>query len=389
MPLLLGFMSAAQLGALGAVEALVVVLCGLTQLGVKFAYLQHVADVGEARRGAGFWSATWLTGLAGLAAGCLAAPLLDAHRVAGILGMPAGVRPATLGALLLLTNLQMMLVTDLRARRSPLPYVASSALRLALMLAMVAWLGPGAAAPIDAVLQAQALALAASSALLGAVGRVPGRPMFEWTLARRFLGYGWPIAAGNLVKYGTDALLPWLCLAYVSPLAAGAMALALKASALFDTLFGLPFLMAWGGRAYVIAADPAARDIVPRLFGGIVAASAAAVLAAWLSGLFVLRMAEADADAALLQAALVLLPPAVLGRALFTLRFPASVGFLAARDMRWNLWLALAGGVFFVALGPLGFSLGGAIGGWSVFLAGELGALIYIYLKGGRLLAVK
>jgi hypothetical protein len=57
LPLLLGFMSAGVLGALGAVEALVVVLCGVTQLGVKFAYLQHVADVGLESRGSGWWRA--------------------------------------------------------------------------------------------------------------------------------------------------------------------------------------------------------------------------------------------------------------------------------------------------------------------------------------------
>lgn len=381
VPLLLGFMSAGMLGALGAVEALVVVLCGMTQLGVKFAYLQHVADVGVERRGAGWWSATGLTVPCGALIGCLVAPLLDTPWLAGILGLEPDIGALTLGALLALTNLQMMLVTDLRARRSPLPFVLSSVLRLGTMLWLVAKFGPGAAAPIDTVLGAQALALAVSCALLAMIVRIPGQLGFDSHLAKRFLGYGWPIALGNLFKYGTDALLPWLCLALVSPFAAGAMALAMKVSSVFDTAFGQPFLMAWGGRAYHVTAEPRAGEFFPDLFRWMLRVSLMAVLLSCLAG-YVIVEHFSGAEPALAQATLWLLPLAVVGRMLFTMHFPAAAGFIACRDMRWNLWVAMAKATVFLPLGPLGFLVAGAAGGWIAFVAGELCALIFIYWRG-------
>lgn len=388
VPLLLSFMSAGTLGALGAVEALVVVLCGVTQLGVKFAYLQHVADVGGERRGPGFWTATVLTVATGLLAGVLAAPLLDSPWLAGILGQRPGIRPLTLGGLLALTNLQMMLVTDLRARRNPLPFALSSALRLGATVLLVALWGPAAQAPLDAVLLAQALAYALSASLLAWIARVPGRPLFDAVLARRFLGYGWPIAAGNLVKYGTDALLPWLCLALVSPLAAGAMALAMKVSAVFDSAFGQPFLMAWGGRAYAIAAEGRVREFFPALFRWMLWGNGAAAVFACAVGYMIIEFFS-GAEHGLGTAALALLPMAVVGRMLFTLHFPAAVGFIARRDMRWNIWVALSKAAVFAVLGPVGFMLAGAPGGWLAFVMGDLGALVFIYQRGARLLALE
>lgn len=386
VPLLLSFMAAGTLGALGAVEALVVVLCGVTQLGVKFAYLQHVADTGTERRGTGFWTATLLTVSAGLLAGLLAAPLLDLPWLAGILGQAPAIHPLTLGGLLALTNLQMMLVTDLRARRNPLPFVVSSALRLGAMLLLAGYLGPAATAPIDALLLSQALALMLSSSLLAYLARVPGMPLPDFALARRFLRYGWPIALGNLLKYGTDALLPWLCLAMVSPLAAGALALAIKVSVVFDTAFGQPFLMAWGGRAYAIAAEPRVREFFPALFRWMLLGNGIALLLACLAGYLIIEYFS-GAETSLASAALLLLPLAVLGRMLFTLHFPAALGFIARRDMRWNIWVALVKAVLFLSLGPVGFALAGAAGGWSAFVVGDLGALIYIYRRGAHLLA--
>jgi hypothetical protein len=355
---------------------------------VKFAYLQHVADLGAERRGKGFWTATALTVAAGLLAGLLAAPLLDLPWLAGILGQAPGIRPLTLGGLLALTNLQMMLVTDLRARRNPLPFALSSALRLGAMLLLVAYLGPGATAPVDAVLLAQALAFTLSASLLAHIARVPGKPVFDVSLARRFLGYGWPIALGNLLKYGTDALLPWLCLAMVSPLAAGAMALALKVAVVFDTAFGQPFLMAWGGRAYAIAAEPRVREFFPGLFRWMLWSNGIAAAIACLAGYVIIKFFS-GAEPDLGSAALVLLPLAILGRMLLTLHFPGAVGFIVRRDMRWNIWVALAKAAVFLVLGPLGFVWAGALGGWLAFVVGDLGALVFIYQRGARLLATE
>ena len=384
VPLLLGLLSGEQLGMLGAVEALNVVLCGISQLGVKFAYLQFVADHGQNGRGRGFWTATLLTAVAGLFAGGIFALLLNSAWVAFHLGVSPEIHWLTLGALLLATNVQMMLVTDLRAKRSPRPFVFASGIRVLLMLALLAWLAPSSASPVNGVLLAQALASGVSILVLCLIGGIPRVTGFDPKLAREFVGYGWPIATGSLIKYGTDALLPWLCLALVSPVSAGAMALAAKTAAMFDAGFGLPFLMAWGGRIYEWLKEQASRAVLPRLFAGIALAAAVAALLSWGVGEWLLWLSGSEREVAV--QAMVLLPFALAGKALFVLRSPASAGLLITRDMRWNIGYAVKALVAFAFLGPLMFRFFGAPGGWGVFVVIEAAVVTHMFLRGNALL---
>jgi O-antigen/teichoic acid export membrane protein len=386
VPLLLATLQPAQIGVLGAVEALIVVLCGLTQLGVKFAYLQHVADTGQEDRAAGFWTATMLTGVAGMLAGLIAATLFDLATDSGIIALSVGVSAGTLGALLALTNLHMMLVTDLRAKRNPLPVVFSSAVRLVLTVSLMAVFLPGAAHPLDVVLGAQALALLAASGLLLTIGRMPPIVPFRPCLAKSFVAYGWPIATGSLIKYGTDALVPWLCLALVSPVAAGALALAARTAAIFDTVFGLPFLMAWGGRVYEWLNDKASHAHLRTLFWQIAGWALLAIALSWIAGVGVLTLS--GDTAAIAAAALWLLPLSLAGKALFVLRSPASSGLLVDRDMRWNIGYALAGLLAFGMLGPIGFLSWGAAGGMLAFVAVEAVIVLDMARRGLRRLSV-
>jgi hypothetical protein len=284
IPLLISLLRPEDIGVLGSIEALIVVLGGLSQLGVKFSYLQHVADHGQEDRGQGFWTALSMTCVAGFIAGAMAALMLDSSPVSGLLGMVPGVHWAILGSLMLATNLQMMLVTDLRAMRTPLPFAAASLVRVITLALFVLNFTSRMESPIEAILLAQLIGLSLSIAILLVFGGMPKLAGFDASLAQGFFGYGAPIALGSLVKYGTDALLPWLCLALVSPVAAGAMALAFKASALFDTCFGWPFLMAWGGRVYHLAREKTAAILSRRLFAEISLAVAVAVFVSWVMG---------------------------------------------------------------------------------------------------------
>lgn len=384
VPLLVALLRPEEIGVLGSVEALIVVLGGLSQLGVKFSYLQHVADHGQEGRGRGFWTATLMTCAAGFAAGALAAPLMDSPSVAGVLGMVPGVHWAVLGALMFAINLQMMLVTDLRAKRTPLPFAAASLVRVVAVALLVLQLTGRMGSSIEAILLAQLVGLALSIVILLVFGGMPGVAAFDGGLARGFLGYGGPIALGGLVKYGTDALLPWFCLALVSPVAAAAMVLALKASALFDSWFGSPFLMAWGGRVYHLAREKPVALLSRRLFAEISFAVVAALLLSWGMGWLLLR-ASAGGEV-LLSDALILLPLALVGRALLVLRSPASVGQVAARSMGWNFRYAVAGLAAFAVLGPVAFSSLGVVAGWLVYLCIEGAILIRIYRRGQEML---
>lgn len=384
IPLFVALLRPEEIGVLGSVEALIVVLGGLSQLGVKFSYLQHVADHGQEGRGRGFWTATLMTCAAGFAAGALAAPLMDSPSVAGVLGMVPGVHWAVLGALMFAINLQMMLVTDLRAKRTPLPFAAASLVRVVAVALLVLQLTGRMGSSIEAILLAQLVGLALSIVILLVFGGMPGVAAFDGGLARGFLGYGGPIALGGLVKYGTDALLPWFCLALVSPVAAAAMVLALKASALFDSWFGSPFLMAWGGRVYHLAREKPVALLSRRLFAEISLAAILAALLSWGMGWLLLRTTAGGE--ALLTEALILLPLALAGRALLVLRSPASVGQVAARSMGWNFRYAVAGLAAFAVLGSVAFSSLGVVAGWLVFLCIEGAILIRIYRRGQEML---
>lgn len=385
VPLLLSYLSSEQLGLLGAVEALNVVLCGVSQLGVKFAYLQFVADRTQPDRGNGFWTATSLTTLAGLASGMLAAAFLDSFWLVPQFGKSAQIDIAGLGVLLFATNLQMMLVTDLRAKRKPMPLVFASLLRVAVCYCLLVWQLPSSPAPINDVFWAQGFGLCASIVLLWRTADLPPPSRIEARLARDFMRYGWPIATGGLIKYGTDALLPWFCLMLVSPAAAGAMALAMKTSAVFDTCFGLPFLMAWGGRVYEWLKDQASAALVfPRLFSQTVAAGAVAAIFAWAIGELMLHFSSAEAGIAIQT--MWLLPFALLGKLLFVLRSPATAGFLLTRDMRWNIRYTVVQLLLFAILGPLSFKALGIAGGWVAFLSVEAIILAWMFRRSNTLL---
>ncbi|MFA7279373.1 MAG: hypothetical protein WC100_04710 [Sterolibacterium sp.] len=384
IPLLVSLLHPEEIGVLGSIEALIVVLCGLSQLGVKFSYLQYVADYGQEDRGKGFWTALLMTCVAGFIAGSLAALLLDSSPVSGLLGMVPGVHWAVLGSLMLATNLQMMLVTDLRAKRTPLPFAASSLVRVIAVALFVLNFTLRMESPIEAILLAQLLGLGLSIAVLLVFGGMPKLAGFDTSLAHGFIGYGAPIALGSLVKYGTDAMLPWLCLALVSPVAAGAMALALKASSLFDTWFGWPFLMAWGGRVYHLAKEKTAATLSRRLFAEISLAVIVALLLSWLMSGMLLRATSGEES--LVSEALVLLPLALVGRALFALRSPASVGQVAARNMGWHFRYAVAGLIAFSVLGTLAFIKAGVVAGWLTFLCIEGVILTVIYQRGQKML---
>ena len=278
----------------------------------------------------------------------------------------------------------MMLVTDLRAKRTPLPFAAASLVRVVAVALLVLQLTTSMRSPIEAILLAQLMGLVLSIAILLVFGGMPRVAAFDGGLARAFLGYGWPIALGGLIKYGTDAMLPWLCLALVSPVAAGAMAVALKASALFDIWFGWPFLMAWGGRVYHLARERSVALLSPRLFAEISLGVAVALLLSWGMGWLLLR-ATAGEDA-LMAEALIFLPLALVGRALFALRSPASVGQVTARSMGWHFRYAVAGLTAFSLLGPLAFVSFGAVAGWLVFLCIEGAILARIYRRGQEML---
>lgn len=387
IPLLVSLLRPEEIGVLGSVEALIVVLCGLSQLGVKFSYLQHVADHGQDERGQGFWTAVLMTCAAGFMTGALAGPLLDSSPVTGLLGMVPGVHWAIFGSLMLATNLQMMLVTDLRAKRTPVPFAAASLVRVIAVALLVLQLTSRMASSIEAILLAQFLGLVLSIAVLLVFGGMPRVTVFDSGLARAFIGYGAPIALGSLVKYGTDAMLPWLCLALVSPVAAGAMALALKASALFDIWFGWPFLMAWGGRVYHLAKERSVASLARRLFAEISIAATVALILSWGMGWLLLR-ATAGAESQVTEA-LILLPLALVGRVLFALRSPASVGQVAARRMGWHFRYAVAGLVAFSLIGPAAFLWFGAVAGWLVFLCIEVAILVRIYRRGQKILEAK
>ena len=384
VPLLLILLSGKQLGVLGAVEALNVVLCGISQLGVKFAYLQFVADRGQEGRGRGFWTATLLTSVAGLSAGGISALFLDSAWAVSHLGESSGIHWLTLGSLLLATNLQMMLVTDLRAKRSPMPFAFASGIRVVPMLALVACLVPWCRSPVNGVLLAQALALGVSILVLCVLGGIPRVSGFDPQLAREFTGYGWPIATAGLIKYGTDALLPWFCLVWVSPVSAGAVALAAKTAAMFDTGFGLPFLMAWGGRIYEWLKEKVTSAVLPRLFVEIALTAAVAALLSWGAGEWLLRSSGGERE--VVVQALTLLPFALAWKALFMLRSPASAGFLPGRDMRWNIGYSVKALVAFVLVGPPMFRLFGAPGGWAVLVAIEAAVVAQMFMRGRVLL---
>lgn len=369
VPILLQSLPAAEISHLGIIEGALVVVGGISQLGLKFAYLQETADRPDAERFAAFWTATTLVVAAGLGLGSVAAAGLA---IAGdLFGQQVRIDAWTLAFLCGAENLRMMVLTDLRAMQKSDLFIFISVCQLVLLfLAVKVFLSiwDGSA---TAILRGQAVASTGTAVIF--LFLLPGLRLARPTrrLIQRMLAYGVPIAGGLIFQYIVPMITPWLLLVLFSEQANAAWTLARRFGMIFDVFFGLPFLMAWGGLVYRILAEPNRLVVLNRLWrlatqvGCSVAAGAVVVSWAFLSVLPV--------DPDLLFLVVTFIPLVIVWRLAFAFRLPFAAGLLSTRRTHWYVWYGLLGSALFAGFVPL---LTPSLGPAGIIIAGGLAEAI-------------
>jgi O-antigen/teichoic acid export membrane protein len=196
-PLYTNLLSPADLGQISLLYAYIAPVLVLYGLGLEGAYLRFAAPDEKRDPREVFSTPTlflFLVGpIASLALALLAAP------VAGLIGLPDRAPWIVAAAgILLLDTLQVLPLAYLRLMRKPRAFAAvklgSIALNVALSIVLLAVLGHGPAAILEANLVSSALALA----MLLPVYEKLLRPLFRRPLLRELLGFGLPLVPSGL-----------------------------------------------------------------------------------------------------------------------------------------------------------------------------------------------
>lgn len=365
VPLLAAILSEPSLAFLGAIEGAMILVLSLSQLGVKFSYLQFAADRAGAPRGDLLGTCILLVGAAGFLAALAGAAMVNGL-AEGLLSQPDTVAAAALCWTAVAANIHMMLVTQLRSIRRTAILILFNYLQ-AIVNAGGIWLLAGQLQlGVDGVFYAKAAALTVAAACLAAV-ILPQHPL-RWApdLVMPLLRYGIPLMVGGLLRYSLEAAFRWLLVGLGETAAAAAYTLIARIAAIFDTLFGTPVLMAWGGIIYPLLARADLAAIVRPLLRDLLLASSLVAAAIILSAYWLLP--DSSADAAL---GLSLLPLAVLGRQLFTLQMPLAAGFLAQRQSGWSVRYNCLGLVLFLLSVPATLALAGPVAGLAAAVAAD------------------
>ena len=350
LPIVTGWLSAAELGLYSLIETAQVQGLTFSLLGLKFAYLYYYAHTPADDR-AGLFGITLLLAMASsLVGGLLLWAVFGNAAIMARFDTAPLPQAWLLAPLLTLSALQTLLMTELRAARrawlSGAIAIAQLILGLAGGLLFMAGLGLGLAGLLYAQLATGLLVNAASLYLMR------HRLQVRWRRGQvlALLRYGIPMMGSLMLRYSLDTLCRFLLAALVSIEAAGIFLVAGSVAAIFDSLLALPFFTAWGGLVHHALRQRTAAVIVGRaaaLAIGLSCLLLLAILAArpWLFDLLVHRpMPEAAGLFALL----------LLGKAVMLVRSPLTSGILVTGRTGWatrNSLLGLA--VFLVLIYPL------------------------------------
>ena len=322
LPLYTRTLSPREFGVYALVDVTVLMLVTVSALKLDVSYLKWFADILPSLRGE-LLGSTLLTGL------CvsLISGLLLSISVAGRFGefwLHTSMRSYAwlLCPIVILENLQALLMTDLRARRRPIPYSINGLVRLVCMVAAsyyflsIRQMGLHGLFLGRLVGDALAIVYLSTLCLRTAVWRIV--PSLTVPMIRFGLPLVWSVFAVML----QDASGRYFLSRYGTLEQVGLLGAAIKVGAVFQMLVAQPFGVAWGGVLFQIAKKPDAQVIYSKIFGYvyIFALAVALLCTIWASTLFHIFTVPAYFSAA------VVLPLVLLVRAASVIEQPASVG---------------------------------------------------------------
>lgn len=355
VPIQVGALGLAEFGLFALIESVLVLAITAAQMGLKFAYLQRVADA-PAERDLLFGTSL-LTGF-GLAL-LVAVPLGCAGLLFPTLPQPAIAVPL-LALSLVASNLNIAVTTELRSLRQAGRLAIFAVFHSLALIGLTAGFLEGLGWGIAGAILAATLASLLQTGLLAILVLRHLRPRFALDLIMPMVRYGAPMTGGLLVRYGLETAARALAIALLSQEAAAHLALAHKTALLIDHFLANPFFMAWGALQFPALNHRYRAEIVAAVLEVTILAGAAA------AGFLIAGAIPAlhwMAKGAAIDPALACLPILVVMRVAILVQSPLAAGRVMTRNTLWQLHFAGLALILYLILGPglmLGFGLPGA-----------------------------
>ena len=339
LPLYTRTLSPREFGVYVLVDVTVLMLVAVSALKLDVSYLKWFADLVPSRRGE-LLGSTLMTGL------CVSlfSGLILSISFTGRLG-EFWLRTSTHGyawllcPIVILENLQSLLMTDLRARRRPIPYSMNGLVRLVGMVAAsyyflsVSQMGLRGLFLGRLIGDALAIGYLSTFCLSSAVWK------FVPSLTVPMVRFGLPLVWSVFALMLQDASGRYFLSRYRTLEEVGLLGAAIKVGAVFQMLIAQPFGVAWGGVLFQIVKERNAQIIYSKILAYVYVLSlgAALVLTIFAPTLFHVFTAPAY------YPAIALLPLVLLVRAMNVIEQPAATGiYLSGKTGIFALIYSLA-----------------------------------------------
>jgi O-antigen/teichoic acid export membrane protein len=331
IPLYTRYLAPAEFGAYALVDIVVLIIVTITRLGLGISYLKWFADVGESRRGELLGSTLAAGMVAATLGGILLALAVASPASEHWLQTPAKDLAWTLLPIVILENLQGLLLADLRARRQPVTYSASSVGRLMAIVVASLWFIVVQEKGVTGIFLGRLVGDAVGVLLLAMFCLRATTLRLARSVVAPMVRYGLPLMWSSLVAMMLDAAGRYFLSHYSTMAQVGYYAAAIKIGNVFQMLVTLPFGAAWGGLMFQIAKWPNARTIYSKIGTYIFVLSLAAAL---VLALFAPTLFAIFATAAYLPGMMVC-PLILLTRAINIMEYPAAIGLYLSGQTRW------------------------------------------------------
>jgi O-antigen/teichoic acid export membrane protein len=263
LPLYTRYLSTVHFGQYALLDAIILVVVTIAQLGMSISYLKWYADLDESRRPQLLGSAVEITILSAVLGGIVLFGIVASMRefAAGI----GRLTPWLLLVVVPLESLQGLLMADLRARRRSAQFGAAAVIRLLVMIVASIWLVASRRLDIPGVMLGRVIADAAGIAMLGALSLRHAAWRFDRKMVFHMIPYGLPLVCVSLVPVGLDAFGRYLLARYAGLDQVAVYTVALKISNVMQVGFVQPFGTAWGGMMFQIVHDRNSNGSVSKL----------------------------------------------------------------------------------------------------------------------------
>lgn len=328
IPLYTRTLRPSEFGAFALVDVTVLLLVAITALKFDVSYLKWFAELEPARRP----ELLGTTLIAGLGASLLGGIVLTAFIASPVshawLQLSGRSFAWFLLPIVILENLQTLLLTDLRARRSAFAYIAAPLVRLGFMMLASYYLLVVRHTGLPGLFLGRLAGDLPCFLYLARYAIGSAKIRFSITLLRPMLLFGLPLIWSALAVLLQDASGRYFLSRSAGIADVGILGAAIKIGAAFQILVGAPFGVAWGSVLFQIVKRPDARVIYSKIFNYVclVALSVALFLAVFAPSLVRVFLSQPYYSAA------ALLPCVLLVRAMNVIEQPAATGiYLAGR----------------------------------------------------------